>query len=153
VHLGLFARDVAVNVIANLVAASILYLVGAGVGLLPTNGTLLISTAFVVAFALGVAIWIAEVAIYRGPRRFKSRKPVMLSSVALGLLGAAGVLAAFIPDMGLSLFEKVWYVIGGTSGITQASLTVYSQLAKPTHPSSHSDDEEITTEIIPSDEH
>lgn len=123
-----FVRDVAVNVIANLVAASILYLVGVGVGLLPTNGTLLLTAAFLVSFVLGIALWIVQMAIFRGRRGFKSRGLIMLSTAAVSL-GASGILAALIPGtLYLSPFEKILYIIAGVSLITQAALTAYSEL-------------------------
>jgi hypothetical protein len=39
-----FARDVGINVVANLIAAGILYLIGAGIGLFPRNPAALLAT-------------------------------------------------------------------------------------------------------------
>lgn len=80
-----FARDVAVNVLANLVAGAILYLIGAAAGLLPR-------TPLTIVPALGVlffGIYLAGVFV-KGPWGFR----LMSISFALTAAGGAVVLYA-----------------------------------------------------------
>jgi hypothetical protein len=135
-----FARDVAVNVVANLVAAAILYLIGVCVGLLPTDPTLLISAACVVAFALGIAFWIADGTILRG-REVTPRRLWLLSAATVGL-GLSSFLAAFLPFMEWSLFQKVGYVVMGVSVASWGAGTAY-ELTRRLHPRGDGDQQPL----------
>ena len=109
-----FARDVGVNVLANLIAAAIVYLLGAAAGLLPRSpGALIPATALVAAacfwilmvlvkfgperywaLAYGVANYCAGVALVAGYQAFGSSRPFWLVVVYAGgafLMGTASV--------------------------------------------------------------
>ncbi|GAA2579501.1 hypothetical protein GCM10010435_65810 [Winogradskya consettensis] len=72
-----FARDVVVNVLANLLAAAILYILGVAVGLLPRSGPALF-IAFVITGTLlgGSYFWVIESRKVRTP-------PWVLEAMAL----------------------------------------------------------------------
>lgn len=103
-----FARDVAVNVLANLVAAAIIYLLGLAAGLLPRSPILIWVAVVMAAGAAGGAIL--------GSKVVYSRRGRYISSVGIGAFGlAALVFAAVYPQYWLSLVAigTVLLVLGG----------------------------------------
>jgi len=108
-----FARDVVVNVLANLIAAAVIYLLGILVGLFPrtTGAVNLAITVILVASFIVLAI----AAISRSrmhPKRPAYRKSLYVSAIAgiaCGISAAAGSL--LLPR--LPIFERITGTIGG----------------------------------------
>jgi hypothetical protein len=86
------ARDVLVNVVANLIAAAVIYLAGAAAGLLPVQ-TWLVALSAVVAFA---ALCLAVVAVI-GLFSWADKRVAVSQFVAL--TSAAGVPVGFLPHL------------------------------------------------------
>jgi len=106
-----FARDVSVNVIANLAAAAIIYLLGSAAGLLPRSPQLIFTSVFVVVMTAGFGLGVAGLAL-------RGNAKIYTSGAALIVLGAAGVLAPFIKDSGLTTWEKSWLPIASAATFT-----------------------------------
>lgn len=133
-----FVRDVGVNVIANLIAAGIIYLVAAAAGLLPRNLTALLAATIFVILIPGLLLAMAgKMASDRLPN--SHQEPLWLMRTGgLGLMGVGFILAALIPDQ-LSPFYRIsfgamgaivcitmsimWRAIKQTRGFTKFSLS------------------------------
>jgi drug/metabolite transporter (DMT)-like permease len=95
-----FARDVAVNVLANLLAAAVIYVVGAFAGLLPKSRDLI--TVSVVIIVAGVALLVAAV----GYTFFGGRARLHIVSAGIFVLGIYFLLAPLAPD-GLDTVDRI----------------------------------------------
>lgn len=105
-----FARDVAVNVIANLAAAAIIYLLAAGFGLLPRSPYLIFTALTTVAMAAGCGLGAVGLAL-RGDAK------IYTLGAALIVMGASGVLMPFVKDSGLTGWEKFWLPLVSSSAL------------------------------------
>ncbi|MGA4731006.1 hypothetical protein ACPB67_26625 [Micromonospora taraxaci] len=112
-----FARDVAVNVIANLVAAAIIYLLAAGFGLLPRSPYLIFTALTVVVMTAGCGLGLVGLAL-RGDAKIYTLGAAMIA------MGASGVLAPFIKDSGLTGWEKFWLPIGSVGAFSMGLITI-----------------------------
>lgn len=84
-----FLRDVAVNIVANLVAAAVIYLGGAGIGVFPRyRVAILTSAAFVFLVILTTVMVWANQARARGAVRLANFLNVVLTLVMLGFFAA-----------------------------------------------------------------
>jgi len=109
---GWFARDVAVNVIANLVAAAIIYLVGVAAGLLPKSPDIYVTAIVIVLFAGGLAIYAVGKFYFTGRNETRA---IAISMIALGLVGPLVSLAPIAS--GLSRTDKLEYSALGAAMI------------------------------------
>lgn len=110
-----FARDVVVNVIANLVAASTIYLIGALIGLLPMSSAAFAIASMTVLAGSGLGLLAADGIIRSrygviGPKDLWRRQTGKRKSLALLLLGCGGVVFGdFVVD-NLAARIAVWIV-------------------------------------------
>lgn len=107
-----FARDVFVNVLANLIAASVIYLLGVTVGILPKSRYLILTSVVFVFMAAGLALAVVSQLRPRGPNRR------MLFGVSLLLVGPPGMLMPLI-DKSLNSFDRAFYPFMGVLCIFQ----------------------------------
>jgi peptidoglycan/LPS O-acetylase OafA/YrhL len=112
-----FARDVVMNVAANLIAAAIIYLLVALAGLLPKSPTLLLTAAVVIAIPGGVILFLAGVAA-------KGKSQVFLFGSSMILLGIVGLVIPFVPGSDLSGLEKVLMPVGAIGCLIIGIVTV-----------------------------
>jgi hypothetical protein len=105
-----FTRDVAVNVIANLVAAAIIYLAAALAGLLPRSPGLLFAATIVILTAVAFVIFFLALAT-------RGRVRGYFFGAALTVLGIAAVAAPFVPGSGLDGIENVTSPVAGAGTI------------------------------------
>lgn len=103
-----FTRDVAVNVVANLIAAAILYLLGAAAGLLPRSPYLIFSSAVLILVGLGIALGVVGMLL-----RGHAKAYVFCCALILGGLGQS--VAPLVREAELGSLEKVLYPIGGVA--------------------------------------
>jgi hypothetical protein len=103
-----FGRDVGVNVLANLVAAAIIYLLGVATGLFPKR-ELAIALSIIVAGG-SVALLLLVAAAYLSRRN----SPKWLPVAGAGML-TLGLIMALSPFLGVgeSLLYKIGYLISG----------------------------------------
>jgi hypothetical protein len=114
-----FARDVLINVLANLIAAAVIYLAGAIAGVLPRRpGLIFVSVTLLIA-GLGFAAAIAGV-VTKGPRKSG------LHGIALALLSIVTASTPFVPGANTTLLDKIGYPASGLIGL-YVSIYVYRQ--------------------------
>jgi hypothetical protein len=100
------ARDVLVNVVANLVAAAVIYLIGVVAGLLPSSPIAIAAAAALTLGGLGLAIMVLSVTFVGGR--------VAIYAVAFGfVLAGASLMAAPLVVDGLWLSDKIGLPILG----------------------------------------
>ncbi|WP_433530461.1 hypothetical protein ACQPYA_30670 [Micromonospora sp. CA-263727] len=87
-----FARDVLVNVLANLIASAVIYLLGAAGGLLPKSPYLIWTSVAILLMAVGVGLAVLSQFLPRGPNRR------MVFGISLIPFGVAGVLIPFFSE-------------------------------------------------------
>lgn len=110
-----FIRDVLVNVVANLIAAAAIYLIGALVGLLPRNPTLIIGAVIGICSVGGMAL----IGTYE---RFKGKTSgtvfgvgfigLGLATLALGIWAASGMPQEYAELVG-GWGDRVFLMVGG----------------------------------------
>src|SRR5256885_180504 len=110
-----FARDVVVNVIANLVAASIIYLIGALIGLLPRSSAALAIASMTVLAGSGLGLLAADGIIRSrygviGPKNLWRRQTGKRISLAVLLLGCGGIVFGDLVVDNLAARIAVWLV-------------------------------------------
>jgi hypothetical protein len=109
-------RDILVNVIANLVAAAIIYLVGALVGLLPSEpGAILVATGFL-TMVLGLLSFAVAKTYSLSKKQQKQDASFTFFTISVFLVSLSVILAAFIPDV-LPWWERIGYIIMGLAGL------------------------------------
>jgi hypothetical protein len=92
-----FARDVMVNVVANLVAGAIIYLLGVAAGLFPHSTQL-------IAASLTTVLSVTVFATFIAARFLRGNKKLYAGSVAIFLGGAANTASTFT---GKNYFEPI----------------------------------------------
>ncbi|MGW3888208.1 hypothetical protein ACWD69_05935 [Micromonospora chokoriensis] len=117
-----FARDVAVNVIANLAAGAIIYLLAAAFGLLPRSPYLIFTALTVVSMIAGCGLGAVGLAL-RGDAKLYTL------GAALIVMGTSGMLAPFIKDSGLTGWEKFWLPIA-SSGALAVGLIIIATMRR-----------------------
>lgn len=80
-----FLRDVWVNVLANLVAAAIIYLIGAGAGLLPRQREVLVLSAVLSTFALVFALHVLAIFVVRVRLLVTVGVPLLMAAASLSM--------------------------------------------------------------------
>ncbi|MEV4823108.1 hypothetical protein [Micromonospora sp. NPDC049274] len=109
----------AVNVIANLAAAAVIYLLAAVSGLLPRSPYLIFTALITVALVAGFGLGAVGLAL-RGDAK------IYTLGAALIVMGASGVLARFIKDSGLTGWEKFWLPIASSGALAVGLIIVAS---------------------------
>ncbi|MFD6611495.1 hypothetical protein ACFWD1_21760 [Micromonospora chalcea] len=110
-----FARDTGSNVLANLIAAAVVYLLGVVGGLLPRSPSLVILSIMLVLGGLGVVLFPLGMLL-------PGRPGALAASGSIMLVGLVGIIAPFVDGGRLHSFEGVAYPIVGWLAITCAIL-------------------------------
>ncbi|MFC6017231.1 hypothetical protein ACFP2T_13565 [Plantactinospora solaniradicis] len=110
-----FAYDVGVNVLANLVAAAIIYLLGTAAGVLPSDPRLIGSALFVIFGMAGIGFVVASQVVPRG--RIGRRLFDLAQFCVAGFLGVAGLLQS-------STFWRWMLLYGAISMLAAAVVTI-----------------------------
>ncbi len=110
-----FARDVVVNVLANLVAASIIYLIGALIGFLPRSSTAVAIASTTVLAGSGLGLLVADGIIRSrygilGPKKLWRRQTEKRISLAVVLLGCGGILFGEFVVENVAARIAVWLI-------------------------------------------
>ncbi|MFI6779624.1 hypothetical protein [Micromonospora sp. NPDC050276] len=108
-----FARDTGSNVLANLIAAAVVYLLGVVGGLLPRSPYLVILSIMFVFGGLGVILFPLGMLL-------PGRPGALTASGSIMLIGLVGIVAPFIDGGRLNSLEGVAYPIIGWLAITSA---------------------------------
>ncbi|MER7459449.1 hypothetical protein [Micromonospora sp. NPDC126480] len=114
-----FTRDVAVNVVANLVAVAILYLFGAAAGLLPRSPYLIFSSVVLILVGLGIALGVVGMLL-----RGHAKVYVFCCALILGGLGQS--VAPLVREVELDSLEKILYPIGGVAAVVVGASGIVS---------------------------
>lgn len=109
-----FGRDVYVNVVANLVAAGIIYLLGVAVGWFPANGWVLSVSGATVGGAAVLIVVIDEIFV----KRIDSLVALILLGVGGG--GAGPALLYFGAHVDQEWIAIVFFILGGVFSIGAA---------------------------------
>jgi hypothetical protein len=112
-----FARDVAVNVVGNLIAVAVIYLSAVIGGAIPRNPYLVLSAGFVIFVGSGTLVLLLSYVL-----RGRWKMYALVSSVLLIGLGAMAV--PFLPDTDVQGFERVGYFGMGVGGIVLGVMTL-----------------------------
>lgn len=110
-----FARDVAVNVVANLAAAAIVYLLASVFGLLPRSPYLILTALTVLALTAGLGLGAVGLAL-------RGKAKIYTLGTALVVMGASGLLVPFIRDSGLTGWEKSWLPVASLGSLSMDGL-------------------------------
>jgi hypothetical protein len=112
-----FLRDLAVNVLANLIAAYIVYLIGVTIGVFPRYGAF-ISLMMVSVTGGGGNLAYASLLV-SGMRGSSTGSAQRLRALGLGAvaLGAITLLATFAAGDMLALWERLAYIASGAATI------------------------------------
>jgi uncharacterized membrane protein YuzA (DUF378 family) len=105
-------HDILVNVIANLIAAAIIYLFGAVVGLLPSEPRAILVAAGFLTIVLGLLTLAVGKTYSLSKKQQKRDVSVLLFTVSIFLVGLGTILAALFPDV-LPWWERIGYIIMG----------------------------------------
>jgi hypothetical protein len=114
-----FARDVGINVLANIIAAAIIYLLGVWVGAFPTIGELVYASAAIVIFGLGLLSVALVVRAHRqGSVRIRAIG-LLVSAVGAAIAAASGAYRNFTEGDFTDFTEAdfSWAVVGTVGGI------------------------------------
>ena len=114
-----FARDVFVNVVANLVAAAIIYLLGVIAGLFPRSPGLVFAATLVLLVAAGLLAFV-------GGLLSRGHVQEYFIGTALLVLGIAEVIAPFVRATGLDL---PWKGMMPMSGVVLTGLGMLTVVA------------------------
>ncbi|MEU7906348.1 hypothetical protein [Actinoplanes sp. NPDC049118] len=142
-------RDVGINVVANLIAAAIVYLLGAVAGLFPKNAAVVAVAAIFLAFTGSVSLMIAALASlrhFRRGRRFSQRKVATTMLLTSGSYTACGLFLFLLPISSpgtMNPLALVLYVPGAF--MIALGLSAIRQYAKERRkrPESEKDDNEV----------
>jgi hypothetical protein len=114
-------RDILVNVIANLIAAAIIYLFGALVGLLPSEpSAILIATGFL-TMVLGLLSFAVAKTYSLSKNQQKQDVSLAFFAISIFLVSLTSILGAFFPDP-LSWWERIGYLLMGLVGLLLSCL-------------------------------
>lgn len=111
-------RDVGVNVLANLIAASILYLIGVGIGSLPHQRTAIIAAAATLLATAALLFYALGVLLKRG-----AAFTAVVTGFALSASGFTVLLPSLLPGFPDWLRIMI-YVVQGTVWTTIGVMTV-----------------------------
>jgi len=127
-----FARDVLVNVLANLVAAAMIYLAGAAAGVFPRVAALIGPSVIVILMALAALFFV----ISKVTRRVEF---ILLSGVFLGLGGLLASLSMKPNDDGWEqpIHYQVFYVLWITWCIATWLVFRWTRIIEPHGGSDH----------------
>jgi hypothetical protein len=126
-----FARDVTVNVLANLIAAAIIYLLGILVGLFPRTAEAVNLSIVVILVGSFTVLAIAAISRLRShPQRAAYHKSLYVSAIA-GIAFGVSVIAYHLLLSHLSMFDRITGTIGGI-GFTLLMTAVIAALRHQT---------------------
>jgi hypothetical protein len=114
-----FARDVAVNVLANLVAAAVIYLAGAATGVLPRSPKLILGS-------LSTVLLIGFLGIFVISRFMSERKRLYASAIGLALAGTAIALGALAGALDHEPYPRWAFVVFGIWTAVAGTLVFYN---------------------------
>lgn len=137
-----FARDVLVNVLANLIAAAVIYLAGAGAGLLPSSPQLIAaSLSMILACAFFGLVIISR--FTGGHLRYQ------MTTAGIAISGPAMMAATFAGVLDNEPFPR-WFFYGTGAYTTIAGLAMFyyirqldAEISSPRKSTRHTESEEI----------
>jgi len=109
-------RDILVNVIANLIAAALIYIVGAVVGFLPFEPRAILVATIFLTTTLALLAFVAAKTYSRSRKQHKQDASLIMFTISICLLSLSTILAAFVPDA-LPWWERIGYVMMGSVGL------------------------------------
>lgn len=124
-RLARFLRDVSVNVLANLVAAALVYLASASAGLLPTSPQL-------VAASISTILGVAFLAMFVVSRFLREQRRHHISLVAFLVFGAAVISGAMGGAFDHEPFPKWFFIAFGVWTIAAGAMMLcYTRRFRP----------------------
>jgi hypothetical protein len=112
-----FARDVGVNVAANLVTLAVVYVAGVVAGFFPRNAYLFVTAMFVVAMTVAVVVLAAS-------HRLRGQARGYALGGGLVALGVPAALTPLAPELHLSAVDRWTYPVIGVAALVAGVITI-----------------------------